>query len=111
LAKAFRWLAKGKILRGTPFDVFGYTAERRSERAEIERYLRQMRQVLAEARPEQTATLLELARLPQTMRGYGHVKEANVEAARRREAYLLEQLHKPLTAKDAQVQDREVQVA
>ncbi|CAN7738897.1 indolepyruvate ferredoxin oxidoreductase family protein [Variovorax sp. LjRoot84] len=110
LAKAFRWLAKGKVLRGTVFDIFGYTAERRSERAEIERYLEQMRQVLAEARPEQTATLLELARLPQTMRGYGHVKEANVNAARKREAYLLEQLHKPVAAKDAQVQDREVQV-
>jgi indolepyruvate ferredoxin oxidoreductase len=58
-----------------------------------------MRQVLAEARPEQTATLLELARLPQTVRGYGHVKEANVNAARRREAYLLEQLHQPVAAK------------
>ncbi|MDR6860196.1 indolepyruvate ferredoxin oxidoreductase [Variovorax guangxiensis] len=110
VAAAFRWLAKGKVLRGTVLDVFGYTAERRSERAEIARYLGQMRQVLAEARPEHIAILLELARLPQTMRGYGHVKEANLNAARRREAYVLEQLRKPVAAKDPQVQDREVQV-
>ncbi|KQU89665.1 indolepyruvate ferredoxin oxidoreductase [Variovorax sp. Root318D1] len=110
VAATFRWLAKGKVLRGTVLDVFGYTAERRSERAEIARYLGQMRQVLSEARPEHTAILLELARLPQTMRGYGHVKEANVTAARRREAYVLEQLRKPVAAKDAQVQDREPQV-
>ena len=110
VAAAFRWLAKGKVLRGTVLDVFGYTAERRSERAEIARYLGQMRQVLAEARPEHIAILLELARLPQTMRGYGHVKESNLNAARRREAYVLEQLRKPVAAKDPQVQDREPQV-
>jgi len=40
-------------------------------------------------------TLLELARLPQTLRGYGHVKENNLAAARTRQAYLLEQLAAP----------------
>ncbi|SDZ70720.1 indolepyruvate ferredoxin oxidoreductase [Variovorax sp. YR266] len=110
LVMAFRWLAKGKVLRGTVFDVFAYTEERRNERAEFGRFLGQMRKVLAQAQLEQTATLLELARLPQAMRGYGHVKEANVDAVRSREAYLLEQLRKPVAAADTQVEDRAVQV-
>jgi indolepyruvate ferredoxin oxidoreductase len=95
VATAFRWLAKGKRLRGTPLDIFGYTEERRTERALIAHYVAQIRQALTSARPDQVATVLELARLPQTMRGYGHVKEANIKAAQIREAYLKAELSKP----------------
>lgn len=49
-------------------------------------------------RQDQHAIVLELARLPQTMRGYGHVKESNIDAARAREAYLLAQLNEPAGA-------------
>jgi indolepyruvate ferredoxin oxidoreductase len=108
VATAFRWLAMGKRLRGTSFDIFGYTEERRTERALIARYIARMCQVLMNARPDQVATVLELARLPQTMRGYGHVKEANITAAQTREAYLLGELNKRADMEKTPAQTPEV---
>jgi indolepyruvate ferredoxin oxidoreductase len=110
VATAFRWLAKAKRLRGTPFDIFGYTQERRTERALIARYVEQMRQALTSARPDQMATVLELARLPQAMRGYGHVKEANIQAAQTREAYLLGELGKPMVGSAGPAQTAQVEL-
>ena len=73
----FRLLAKGKILRGTALDPFGYTAERRHERAAIAEFKALMRQVVSSLDPQQLESAVELARLPQTVRGFGHVKEQN----------------------------------
>jgi indolepyruvate ferredoxin oxidoreductase len=67
-----------------------------------------MCQVLMNARPDQVATVLELARLPQTMRGYGHVKEANITAAQTREAYLLGELNKRADMEKTPAQTPEV---
>jgi indolepyruvate ferredoxin oxidoreductase len=98
VATAFKWLAKAKRLRGTALDVFGYTQERRTERALIGEYMQLMRQVVGKITPERTATALELARLPQSIRGFGHVKDENLAAARIRQAKLLETLDSPSPA-------------
>jgi indolepyruvate ferredoxin oxidoreductase len=74
----FRMLAPLKILRGTSFDPFGYTAERKAERALIEEYTTDLLQHAEAMTPQQLPTMLQLAELAQTIRGYGHVKESNL---------------------------------
>jgi indolepyruvate ferredoxin oxidoreductase len=81
---AFRWLAKFKGLRGTALDPFGKTAERRMERALIDEYTTSIGDALARLTPETLPLVLELAALPERMRGFGHVKEANVAKAKAR---------------------------
>ena len=76
MATAFKWLAKARFVRGTPLDVFGYTDERRQERRAAGEFQALMRHVADALRAETVATALALARLPQTIRGYGHVKTA-----------------------------------
>ena len=65
----FRVLRKGKVLRGTALDPFGYQAERKAERALIEQYIADLHDVLAELRPETMATAVSLASLPDTIPG------------------------------------------
>ncbi|MCG2594887.1 indolepyruvate ferredoxin oxidoreductase family protein [Ramlibacter sp. XY19] len=86
---ALKVLAHGKRLRGTAFDIFGRTEERRMERALVEDYLRRVDALLPALSPERLKAAIEIAALPLTMRGYGHVKLANVALARVREAELL----------------------
>ena len=91
MLKAFRVLAAMKGLRGTPLDPFGYSAERRHERAMIRQFEADMKQILPKVTPQTLPIAIELAELPLTVRGYGPVKEkAATEAALRREE-LLEQ--------------------
>lgn len=86
---AFRWLAPLKVLRGTAFDPFGRTAERRMERALIAEYERDAKEVLARLSPASADTALALLSLPQDIRGYGPVKaEAAAKAAIRRRELL-----------------------
>jgi len=89
MATAFRWLSKAKALRGTPFDPFGYTSERRGERSAIGEFQALMRQIADELTPERLSAALALARLPQSVRGFGHVKERNHELARAEQSRLL----------------------
>jgi indolepyruvate ferredoxin oxidoreductase len=70
-----RVLARMKIVRGTPFDIFGYTAERRTERALIGWYERQVERILASLDAQRSADLLAIAKAPMDIRGYGPVKE------------------------------------
>jgi indolepyruvate ferredoxin oxidoreductase len=95
IAAAYRWLAKVKGLRGTPLDIFGYTQERRSERAAPAEFEALMRRVTRDLTTERLNTALALARLPQSVRGYGHVKEHNAAAARVRQQQLLADLVAP----------------
>jgi indolepyruvate ferredoxin oxidoreductase len=88
LLPAFRLLAKLKGLRGSAWDLFGYSAERRSERQLIRDYLSLVDTLCSSIRPENLALALELAKLPDDIRGFGHVKERNLEAARQRWAEL-----------------------
>ncbi|GIZ13810.1 indolepyruvate ferredoxin oxidoreductase family protein [Pseudomonas sp. NCCP-436] len=82
MLKAFGVLARLKFLRGTPFDLFGYSAERRLERELIEEYEANVAYLLGELKADNYRTALALAELPEQIRGYGHVKEASVARAR-----------------------------
>ncbi|NML17689.1 indolepyruvate ferredoxin oxidoreductase family protein [Azohydromonas caseinilytica] len=85
-------LARGKALRGTALDPFGATEERRMERELIRRYEQRVRELLPLLSPERLALAVEIARLPLSMRGFGHVKAGNVAQARAREAELLHRI-------------------
>jgi indolepyruvate ferredoxin oxidoreductase len=85
---AFRLLARLKVLRGTPYDLFARTAERKAERKLIEDYLAMIEQRMTALRAEQIPLLAKLARIPEMIRGYGHIKEANIEKARAETARL-----------------------
>ncbi|MBC9245624.1 indolepyruvate ferredoxin oxidoreductase family protein [Paracoccus sp. 11-3] len=89
MLKAFKVLAAMKGLRGTPLDPFGYSAERKRERAMIRDYENDMREVLAKVSDATMPIAIELAELPLGIRGYGPVKdEAADRAAERREELL-----------------------
>ncbi|KIC42631.1 indolepyruvate ferredoxin oxidoreductase [Ruegeria sp. ANG-R] len=82
-------LAKLKVLRGTPLDVFGYTAERKMERALIRQYEKDMKEVLPKLTSETSQAIAALAALPLGIRGFGPVLVANeAKAAKRREELL-----------------------
>jgi indolepyruvate ferredoxin oxidoreductase len=78
-----------KRLRGTKLDIFGYTAERRAERRLIGEYDQTVRTLLASLHPGNHAIAVEIASVPQTIRGFGHVKHKNLEAAQAKQAELL----------------------
>ena len=80
----FRLLAAMKGLRGTAFDPFGRTAERRLERQLIADFETDVACILSKLTPDNHAVAVELAAAPQAMRGFGPVKLANVETVRRR---------------------------
>ena len=92
---AFGVLAKLKGLRGTPFDVFGYTAERRTERALIGQYRQTVEALLPKLTPENLPQAVAIASIPEDIRGYGHVKERHLKAAREKEAALVAAFHQP----------------
>ncbi len=87
---AMKLLARFKVLRGTPLDPFGRTAERRMERGLIARYEADMDRILREMTPATRDIALELALQPLEIRGFGHVKAAAAAAADRRRAELLD---------------------
>jgi indolepyruvate ferredoxin oxidoreductase len=88
MLRAFGVLAKLKILRGTAFDPFGRTEERRSERKLVEDYFAMIDQRMAALKPAQIPLLAKLARIPETIRGYGHIKEENIKKAAAEKARL-----------------------
>jgi indolepyruvate ferredoxin oxidoreductase len=75
---AFELLTRFKFLRGTAFDPFGYTAERRMERALPGEYSAMIFRHLDKAKPQDWPHLVALAKSAELVRGYGHIKEANV---------------------------------
>jgi len=78
----FQLLAACKGLRGTPLDIFGYTLERRHERALIADYRDSIEEVLATLAPHNHGAALQVALIPEQIKGFGHVKERNILAAR-----------------------------
>ena len=78
MLKAFHYLAKLKGLRGTPLDVFGYTAERREERSLRDDYVQTIHGLLTNLTVETLPKALAFAQLPQDVRGFGHIKEAGM---------------------------------
>ncbi len=79
---AFKLLAKLKGLRGTAFDVFGKTEERKMERALIGEYRASIEKLLPALNASNASAAIEIARIPEQIKGFGHVKERNVLAAR-----------------------------
>ena len=92
---AYRLLARMKGLRGGPLDVFGRSAERRLERKLIADYFALIEDILARLSPANHALAVDLAAVPEHIRGYGPVKARHVEAAKKREAQLLEAFGNP----------------
>ena len=92
---AFRLLATLKGLRGTPLDIFGYSAERRRERALIGEYESVVETLIAGLASDNHGLAVEIAEVPLAMRGFGHVKEANIACAKEREAELLAAFNAP----------------
>jgi indolepyruvate ferredoxin oxidoreductase len=76
------WLAKMKGLRGTALDVFGRTEERRTERALITEYQACITELLAGLNAGNLTAAEEIARVPEEIRGYGHVKNRHLAAVR-----------------------------
>ncbi len=89
IANLFRVLAAAKGLRGTPFDPFGYSAERRAERKLIKQYEADLSRVLEAKNP---AAALALARLPMDIRGFGPIKMKAIKEAEQKRADLLASL-------------------
>ncbi len=89
MLKAFRVLARLKFLRGTAFDIFGRSDERRAERQAIVRYEAQLEEMIADLTAGNHAAAIELAALPMEIRGFGHVQEANRRRAGAKAASLL----------------------
>jgi indolepyruvate ferredoxin oxidoreductase len=98
MLRAFAILARFRRLRGTALDIFGRTAERRMERRLIAEYETIIRELAASLGPDNHALAVEIARLPQQMRGFGHIKERNVKKAKEREAALLAAFRSPAPA-------------
>ncbi|HEV8690636.1 MAG TPA: DUF6537 domain-containing protein, partial [Ideonella sp.] len=98
---AFGLLAKLKGLRGTAFDIFGYTEERRTERALIGEYRAAIEELLAGLEQGKLALAVEIAKLPEDIRGYGHVKERHLEVARAKWSELMARWRAPAQAKAA----------
>ena len=84
-----RLLAKAKRLRGTGFDPFGRTDERKAERALVAAYAARIGELLPRLDARNRALAVEIASVPERIRGYGHVKSANLALARAREVELL----------------------
>jgi indolepyruvate ferredoxin oxidoreductase len=89
ILRIFRILARLRRLRGTVFDIFGYTRERRMERRLIAEYEAILRELAVSLSPDNYPLAVEIASVPAKMRGFGHVKARNVETAKACEAELL----------------------
>ena len=92
LWRPLKILAKGKALRGTWFDVFGYTAERKLERRLIRDYEALIAHLLPRLTRDNLEPIVALAAIPTQIRGYGHVKLASLAVAKARESELLTRL-------------------
>ncbi len=86
---AFKFMAKFKGLRGGPLDIFGYTEERKMERALIKEYQANISMLLGKLTEENLPQAVAIASIPEDIRGYGHVKERHVKAAKDKQANLL----------------------
>ena len=95
MLRAFGLLAKLKFLRGTRLDPFGRSDERRGERALIGEYEALIDELLAGLGRDNHALALELAAIPEQIRGFGHVKEASLAAARAKQAKLIDAFRAP----------------
>ncbi|TAL32470.1 MAG: indolepyruvate ferredoxin oxidoreductase family protein [Alphaproteobacteria bacterium] len=92
---AFRVLATMRTLRGTPLDIFGYTAERKMERQLIKDYKKTLEDITSRLTASNYDLAVEIASIPEHIRGYGHVKDDHLKRAKEAEASLLEKFGRP----------------
>jgi indolepyruvate ferredoxin oxidoreductase len=85
-----------KGLRGGALDIFGYSAERKMERALIGEYRRTVGGLLAKLKDTNLAQAVAIASTPEDIRGYGHVKERHLKVAKEKEAALLAAFDAPV---------------
>ncbi len=85
-------LAKLKGLRGTALDLFGWGVHRKRERAMIEEYRETLDKLLINLDRDKLSTIIEIASLPEQLRGYGHVKNASMEKYETAKAVLLKKV-------------------
>jgi indolepyruvate ferredoxin oxidoreductase len=97
MMKAFGLMAKMKGLRGGALDIFGYSAERKMERALIGEYRRTVGGLLARLNDANLAQAVAIASIPEDIRGYGHVKERHLKVAKEKEAALLAAFDTPVS--------------
>ncbi len=95
MLKAMAVLAKFKGLRGTAFDPFGHSAERREERRLVVEYEETLAEIVERLSPQTHATAVDLASLPEHIRGFGPVKARHLAQAADRRTALLGQLRDP----------------
>ena len=95
MMRVFRLLARLKGLRGTRWDVFGYTAERRAERALIAEYEADVAELLDSLSYDRLPLAVDLASLPAGIRGFGHVKAAAMQSAAKQRRTLLARWRQP----------------
>jgi indolepyruvate ferredoxin oxidoreductase len=95
MMRNFRWLAKMKGVRGTPLDIFGRTAERKMERQLITDYEATMNKLLADVSRDNLTYAIQIASIPEHIRGYGHVKERHLEDVKANEEALWQNFRNP----------------
>jgi indolepyruvate ferredoxin oxidoreductase len=92
---AFKMLAKMKGLRGGALDFFGKTEERRHEREMIEDYIKLLDEIVSKLDTANHAVAVQLASVPDEIRGYGHVKEKSIAAAKSLQEQRLQAFRNP----------------
>jgi indolepyruvate ferredoxin oxidoreductase len=102
MMKGFRVLAALKGLRGTVFDLFGYTAERRMERQLLAQYEGDLELVARSLAPDKADAAVALVSVPALIRGYGHVRQASAEKAAGERQRLLARLSSTPTRAELQ---------
>jgi indolepyruvate ferredoxin oxidoreductase len=107
----FRILAKLRGLRGTVFDPFGYTEERRTERRLIGEYRACLEHILMKLRPENMDLAVEIAQIPEAIRGYGPVKTRNLVQARTRWTELMQRWGKQGHAPETKIPEKVTQAS
>jgi indolepyruvate ferredoxin oxidoreductase len=95
---AFKILARLKSLRGTVLDPFGRTEERRMERALIRQYQASIEELLQSLDSNNHAAAVEVARIPELIKGYGHVKARHLKQAQVQWAEAMRVFRQPVSA-------------
>ncbi|HRQ64034.1 MAG TPA: 2-oxoacid:acceptor oxidoreductase family protein, partial [Xanthomonadaceae bacterium] len=99
MMRAFGLLAKFKGLRGSAFDLFGYTAERKGERQLIVDYRNTVDELLSGLNADKLDLAIEIASIPEHIRGFGHVKHTHLGKARARWIELMEHWRQPASTR------------
>ncbi|OGB27709.1 MAG: indolepyruvate ferredoxin oxidoreductase [Burkholderiales bacterium RIFCSPLOWO2_02_FULL_57_36] len=106
MMQAFKIMANLKSLRGTPLDIFGYTQERKTERMLIAQYRKTIAALLPQLTLENLPKAVAIAAIPEDIRGFGHVKERHLKAAKEKEAVLMAAFKSPVSLDDTSIGNR-----